>query len=194
MVDRLIIGLGNPGGKYAQTRHNIGFRCIDGIAHRFNFQGARRLFKAQVTEGVIAGKRVVLAKPQTFMNLSGEAVRDLVRWYKLSHRDLLVIYDDLDLPLGRIRIRQRGSAGGHKGMQSVVQHLKTMDIPRLRVGIARPGTEGAIEYVLATFAPEEKPIVEAAISRAIDAVETLLTEGIVAAMNKYNPPPQEGED
>ena len=187
MIEKLIVGLGNPGRQYSRTRHNVGFMCVDGIAQKHRLPPYHRLFKAQVTDGLVAGKRVVLAKPQTFMNLSGESVRSLLGWYRLSHEDLLVIYDDLDLPLGRIRLRERGSSGGHRGVQSIIQCLKTQEFPRLRIGIARPGAGGAADYVLATFTPDEKPIVGAALSRAIEAVETVLTQGIVAAMNKYNP-------
>ncbi|MCL5962032.1 MAG: aminoacyl-tRNA hydrolase [Chloroflexi bacterium] len=194
VVDKLIVGLGNPGGKYARTRHNVGFMSADAIAHRFSFPSWRRLFKAQVSEGTVAGKRVVLAKPQTFMNLSGEAVRSLLGWYKLDPRHLLAIYDDMDLPLGTIRIRERGSAGGHKGVQSIIQWTKTQEFPRLRIGIARPGREGAADYVLSTFAPDEKPVIEDVISRCVEAVETILSEGIATAMNRYNVAPRPDQE
>lgn len=190
MIDKLIVGLGNPGGKYSRTRHNVGFTSVDALAARHGHSPWRRLFRAQIAEGTIAGKRVVLAKPQTFMNLSGEAVRSIAGWFKVGAKDILVIYDDMDLPLGSIRIRERGSAGGHRGMQSITQWLRTQEFPRLRIGIARPQAEGAVDFVLSTFAPEERPIIHAAISRSVEAVETILAEGIVAAMNRYNAPPR----
>ncbi len=186
MIHKLIIGLGNPGGKYARTRHNVGFTTVDAIAGKFGFPSWRRLFKAQVAEGSLAGKRVVLVKPQTFMNLSGEAVRSIMGWYKVTPRDLLVVYDDMDLPLGTIRIREHGSSGGHRGVQSIIEWVKTQEFPRLRIGIARPQAQGAAGYVLATFSPEERPIVESIIARSTEAVETLVAEGIAVAMNRHN--------
>lgn len=160
--------------------------CLDLLASRHGLAFSQPRFKALVAEGSIAGHKVALAKPQTFMNLSGKAVRSLLGWYRLIPNDLLVIYDDMDLPLGKIRIRERGSSGGHRGIQSIIDWLKSQDFPRLRIGISRPEETGAIGYVLANFTDEEQRVVNDALYRAADAVETILTEGIVAAMNKYN--------
>ena len=160
--------------------------CVDRLAERHGLTFNQRRFKALVAEGTIAGQKVALVKPQTFMNLSGEAVRSLEGWYKLTPQDILVIYDDMDLPLGKIRIRERGSSGGHRGVQSIIDWLKTQDFPRLRIGIGRREEGEAKEYVLGDFTPEEKPAVEETFAKAADAVETILSEGIVKAMNKYN--------
>ena len=186
MALKLIVGLGNPGREYARTRHNVGFVSLDVIAGRIGAEFKRRKFKALIAEGDIAGQKLVLAKPQTYMNLSGESVRALVGWYRLKATDFVVIHDDLDLPLGRIRIRESGSAGGHKGMQSIISWLKTQEIARIRIGVGHPSEEETIDYVLAQFRRDEKPVIQDACLRAADAVETILREGIVAAMNKYN--------
>ncbi|MBI2954162.1 MAG: aminoacyl-tRNA hydrolase [Chloroflexi bacterium] len=187
---KIVVGLGNPGKQYARNRHNVGFACVDLLASRHGLTSSQRRFKALVAEGQIAGQRVLLAKPQTFMNLSGEAVKSILGWYKLSPEDLLVIYDDMDLPLGRIRVRERGSAGGHRGVQSIIDHLKTAEFPRLRIGIARPDDREAKEHVLADFTSAERPLIAETLGKAADAVEMILAKGIVAAMNVYNREPQ----
>jgi PTH1 family peptidyl-tRNA hydrolase len=160
--------------------------CLDLLASRHSINFNQRRFKAVVGEGNLAGQRVMLAKPETFMNLSGEAVRSLMGWYHLTPADVLVVYDDMDLPLGKIRLRERGSSGGHRGMQSIVDWLKTQEFPRVRIGIGRPEGQEVKGYVLADFHGDEKPVVEDALSRASEAVETILSEGIVPAMNKFN--------
>lgn len=160
--------------------------CLDVLASRHHLDLRKRRFAALVAEGIIADQKVVLAKPQTFMNLSGEAVRSLMGWYKLTPADLLVIYDDLDLPLGKIRIRERGSSGGHRGVQSIIDWVKTQDFARMRIGIGRPAGVEAKGYVLADITADEMPIVREALARGADAVEMILSQGIVAAMNKYN--------
>ena len=183
---KLIVGLGNPGAKYAATRHNVGFMVLDRLAKVGGVSVTKKLCNALVATAEIAGEKVCLAKPQTYMNLSGEAVGCLLRYYKLSSADLLVIYDDRDLPLGRIRLRERGSAGGHRGIASIIAVLGTSDFPRLRIGIGRPRELGAVEHVLGTFSADEQPVIAQAIDRAAEAIETALKEGLEVAMNKFN--------
>ena len=180
----LVVGLGNPGRRYRGTRHNVGWEVVDRLARRFGIQLEEEA-EALVGRGTIAGCPVLLAKPQTYMNESGRAVRALVRRYGLAPQDLLIVYDDVDLPVGAIRIRPRGSAGGHHGMASVIEALGTQEIPRVRIGIGRPPGDTA-EYVLSRFSPEERPVVEEAVERAADAVETILREGIEVAMGRFN--------
>jgi PTH1 family peptidyl-tRNA hydrolase len=183
---RLIVGLGNPGRKYAGNRHNIGFQCLDRLAEAWGLSFSRRKHKALLAQGEIAGLKVVLAKPQTFMNLSGDAVERLARFYRVSPESILVIHDDLDLPVGRIRVRPEGGAGGHKGMESIIEHLGTNGFPRLRVGIGRPTHNDPVDYVLGDFGPDERIAINEAYERAVSAVELWLAEGIVAVMNRYN--------
>lgn len=185
MTVKLIVGLGNPGEEYVGTRHNVGFRCLQLLARRHHLTFSRRECRARVAEGAIASQPVLLARPHTYMNLSGTAVACLVRKYRLSIGDLVVIHDDMDLPPGRIRLRPKGSAGGHHGMESIIASLGSQDFPRLRIGIGLPSGD-TIDYVLSPFSDEEKESVAVAIQQAAEAVECLLTEGIEAAMNKYN--------
>jgi peptidyl-tRNA hydrolase, PTH1 family len=191
---KLIIGLGNPGRHYVNNRHNVGFKCVDLFAREHGISLTQRGARSKLGTGEVANTRIVLAKPQTFMNLSGEAVSALVRRYKLSSQDILVIYNDLDLPLGKIRIRERGSSGGHNGLKSIISHLGTQDFPRIRVGIgpaegsnstAAPEVD-AIEHVLSDFTDAEKTVMREVYVRVAAAIECVLTEGIAAAMNKYN--------
>ncbi|MBC8249886.1 MAG: aminoacyl-tRNA hydrolase [Anaerolineales bacterium] len=186
VIEKLIVGLGNPGRKYAGNRHNIGFQCLDRLAEAWGLSFSRRKHKALLAQGEIAGLKVILAKPQTFMNLSGDAVERLARFYKLPPENILVIYDDLDLPLGRVRLRPEGGSGGHKGMKSIVEHLGTNGFPRLRVGIGRPTHGDPVDYVLDDFAPDEQIAIEEAYERVVSTVELWLTEGIATAMNRYN--------
>jgi len=185
-IDRLVIGLGNPGRKYAGNRHNVGFQCLDRLAAAWGLSFSRRKHKALLAEGEIAGLKVILAKPQTFMNLSGQAVERLAHFYRLPPENILVIYDDLDLPLGKIRLRPKGGSGGHKGMKSIIEHLGTQNFPRLRVGIGRPTHGDPVDYVLSDFAPDQRITMEEVYGRVISAVELWLKEGIEAAMNKHN--------
>jgi len=182
---RLVVGLGNPGRRYRGTRHNVGWEVIDLLARRFGIRVEEEQEEALVGPGTIAGCAVLLAKPQQYMDESGGAVRALVRRYGLAPQDLLVVYDDVDLPVGVIRIRPRGSAGGHHGMASIIEALGTQEIPRVRIGIGRPQGDPA-EYVLSRFSPEERPIIEEAVERAADAVETVFREGVEVAMNRFN--------
>jgi PTH1 family peptidyl-tRNA hydrolase len=182
----LVVGLGNPGRQYEQSRHNVGFRCVDELARRMGLTFARRAFQALVVTVRMDGQRVMLAKPQTYMNLSGDAVGPLIRYYGLSPDYLLSIYDDLDLPLGRIRIRERGSSGGHKGIASIIEAIGTDAFPRLRIGIGRPAGVEAASYVLGRFTPDEEPTLAEVINRAADAVGVIVREGVTVAMNRYN--------
>jgi len=183
---RIIVGLGNPGPKYARTRHNAGFQGVEYLARSNGLQFQRMRFKSSIVEGRIAGIRVVLAKPLTFMNLCGQAVGPLVRWHHLSLGNLLVIYDDLDLPLGLIRLRAGGGSGGHKGMKSIIAALGTRDFPRLRIGIGRSQGEDPSDYVLHRFTYDEMIVMESAYARACQAIECYLTQGIATAMNEFN--------
>jgi PTH1 family peptidyl-tRNA hydrolase len=183
-VVKLIVGLGNPGQKYANNRHNVGFQCLDRLAEAWGLSFSRRKHKALLAQGEIAGLAVILAKPQTFMNLSGVAVERLARFYKVPLQSILVIYDDLDLPLGRIRLRPEGGSGGHKGMKSIIEYLGSKGFPRLRMGIGRPTHGDPVDYVLDDFAPDERITIEEAYERVISTVEFWLAEGIAAAMNR----------
>jgi peptidyl-tRNA hydrolase, PTH1 family len=188
---KLIIGLGNPGKEYSSNRHNIGFLCINRLAKVHRIALDKKQGKARTGTGTVAGNEVVLAKPQTYMNASGQSVSLLMQKYKVAPEDLIVIQDDLDLPLGKIRIRKGSSSGGHKGANSIISSLGTQDFIRIRVGISRPQLEGeeecsVVDYVLGDFTPEDKPIFEETIHRVSDAIFCLITEGLTVAMNKFN--------
>lgn len=185
---KLIVGLGNPGREYAATRHNAGFMVIDRLAPDMGVAVEKKMFKALVGQGRIEGEKVVLAKPQTYMNLSGEAVSALLNWYKLTTADLIVIYDDLDLPPGKLRIRSGGGSGGHKGMQSIIQVLGTENFLRVRVGIGRPAEPDfeTADYVLSRFGGNEAKEVEEALDLAAEAVRCIVRDGVERAMNLYN--------
>jgi len=185
---RLVVGLGNPGARYANTRHNVGFRVIDELARRWGIQTGPRRFEALTGGGAIRGVRTLLLKPQTFMNLSGRAVREATAFHKLPLADLLVVVDDMALPLGRLRIRQAGSAGGHNGLASVIAELGTEEFARLRIGIGAVGGERMVQHVLSPFEPGELAVLERAVARAADAVECWAAEGCQAAMNAFNRP------
>jgi PTH1 family peptidyl-tRNA hydrolase len=183
----LIAGLGNPGSQYRETRHNIGFMLADRLAARLGLSFSRLEAKALVTKGDYQGRRLVLAKPQTYMNLSGQAVASLVRFYKVPPEHLLVAYDEIDLPSGTLRLRSGGGTAGHKGMTSIVERLGTKDFPRLRLGVGRPpGRMDAADYVLQEFSTQEKAILPEILDRAVDAVIVFVTYGLEAAMNQYN--------
>ncbi|MBN1401322.1 MAG: aminoacyl-tRNA hydrolase [Anaerolineae bacterium] len=182
----LIVGLGNPGPKYAHHRHNVGFQCVDHLARVHGIPLHRRRLKARLGEGHIGAHGVVLAQPLTFMNSSGEAVGPLSHWYKIPPERILVIYDDLDLPLGRLRLRPYGSSGGHNGMKSIIAALGTEDFPRLRIGIGRPQHGDPVDYVLEPFRASERPLIEAVYERVDEMVRYLLEQGIAEAMNNYN--------
>ena len=188
MTERfLIVGLGNPGRRYSDTRHNIGFQIADRLAARHGLRFSRRQALAFVADGLIDKLPVTLAKPQGYMNTSGRSVAALVRFYRLPLSRLLVLYDDLDLPVGTLRMRPGGGAGGHHGMESIIQHVGSQDFPRLRIGIGRPpGRMDPMAYVLQRFSEEQLPDIEVARERAADAAYTWATEGLEAAMTRFN--------
>lgn len=185
---KLIIGLGNPGERYQGSRHNMGFEVIDCLGDKLHMQRAKTRKNALVSEGVYRGERLALCKPLTYMNLSGEAVRDLCRWYKVEPEDALIISDDVDLPVGTIRLRPYGGAGTHNGWRSIIQETGSNRFPRIRVGVGSPPPEWDLaNWVLAGFqSPEEKKIIEDALNRACDAAIEFLDSGIEKAMNLYN--------
>ncbi len=172
--------------RYASSRHNIGFIVLDRLAAAEQLKWGRRRFNALLAAGSIGGESVLLAKPQTYMNLSGSAVGKLAAFYHLPNRDIIVVYDDLDLPLGRIRLRARGSAGGHHGMESIIAALGSDEFPRLRVGIGRPATREDIGHVLGRFTDEEESELDRVVARAVDALRAWLRDGIEKAMNQFN--------
>ncbi|OQA86328.1 MAG: Peptidyl-tRNA hydrolase [Lentisphaerae bacterium ADurb.Bin242] len=185
----LIAGLGNPGAEYAGTRHNIGFMVLDRLAEHLpkkNFEEVHGC-SSRYLRGTYAGRPLFLQKPETFMNLSGEAVAALMRREEIDPRELLVVYDDMDLELGRLRIRERGSCGGHNGIRSIIEHLGTDSFPRLRVGIGHRKDGNGVDHVLSPFEPEEQAVLEKVLSAASDALILILRRGIKQAMNSYNP-------
>ncbi|RIK39211.1 MAG: aminoacyl-tRNA hydrolase [Chloroflexi bacterium] len=185
----LIVGLGNPGRRYQRTRHNIGFMVVDRLARDLPAGTARSRMQAELYETRLGERRVILAKPQTFMNASGESVGQLVRWYSIKRPNLLIVYDDLNLPFGTLRLRPGGSDGGHNGLTSIIQHLGTEQVPRLRVGIGRPVRGSTVPYVLSEFFQDERPLLPGVIERAAAAVHDWMTLGIDAAMNLHNRKP-----
>ncbi len=186
----LIVGLGNPGREYRYNRHNVGFMLLDRIVERHRLLVfTRRQGKALITTGALGDKGLILAKPQTFMNLSGEAVSPLLRFYNLPLERLLVCFDDIDLPVGALRLRAEGGSSGQGGMQSIIQQLGTENFPRLRLGVGRPpGSKAAANYVLKDLRGEELEIMSTTLDKAADAVECFVKEGLVTAMNRFNGP------
>ena len=184
---KLIVGLGNPGSEYAQTRHNVGFMLVDRICVRLNARGMKLQSKAIVITAQHEGQKLILAKPQTFMNLSGQAIQGLIHFYKVPLDHVLVAHDDLDLPFCTIRMRPGGGAGGQKGVKSTIDQLGTAEFPRLRFGLDRPpGRMDAAAYVLQEFSPKELQAVSETLDRAADAALTWVSEGLNMAMNKFN--------
>lgn len=187
-IPQLIVGLGNPEPKYEQTRHNIGFEAVDALARSWQIPlSENRKFQGLFGEGRGVHKdKIRLLKPLTYMNLSGQAIRATTDWYKLPPESVLVIYDDMDLPLGRIRLRLSGSAGGHNGMKSAIAHLGTQNFPRLRIGIGRTNDKEAISHVLGRFSPFEMQLMSEVVQLVVGAVELSLKEGVEKAMSLYN--------
>jgi PTH1 family peptidyl-tRNA hydrolase len=186
----LIVGLGNPGPKYAANRHNVGFLCLERLSAVHGLTFEERQKKARVALGEIRGRRVVLAQPQTFMNDSGRSVAPLVQFYKVSLERLLVVYDELDLPLETLRMRPEGGSGGHKGMRSIIEQLGDQNFARLRIGIGRPpGQMDPAAYVLQDFSADEALLVEETLGRAVNAIEAWLVEGVEMAMSRHNSSP-----
>lgn len=183
----IIVGLGNLGQQYAHTRHNVGFDTIDIISKKQIILLNKTRHKALLGEGTWGGGRVVLAKPQTFMNLSGESISELVQWYKITTSQLVIIYDDIDLEIGKLRIRPQGSAGSHNGMRSIIDKLGKDDFPRVRIGIGAPPIGwGLADYVLSRFLENEKEIAFQSMMKAVDAVEAIIQKGVPDAMNRFN--------
>ena len=192
----LIIGLGNPGTKYKNTRHNIGFMAVDYLSGANSIKCSNLDFNSQWGRGIICEREVILAKPQTFMNLSGKAVKALSGFFHKKSEDIIVIYDDIDLDLGAIRIRAKGSSGGHRGIESIIEQLGTKNFPRIRLGIGRPRDErqeargkrqeDVADYVLSPFNSEEKTVLKQILDKTNDAIDVILKDGIEKAMNKFN--------
>jgi len=191
---KLIVGLGNPGKTYARNRHDIGFRCLNYFARLHSIRFDRRQCQARVGFGEVGEEKLLLAKPRTFVNLSGRAVGPLVHKYSISLSDLLIVYDDLDLPLGKIRLRRSGGSGGHNGIKSIVSTLGSENFLRIRVGIGRPQVEGLsntdedviVSYVLGDFTPQEEKLIKPVIAGVAEAIDCFLTQGIEVAMSRFN--------
>ena len=184
----LIVGLGNPTAKYEKTRHNAGFDVIDAIADKYGIELNLRKGKAFCGTGYIEGQKVMLAKPQTYMNLSGESLRELVNYYKIDEEhELLVIYDDISLDVGKLRIRAKGSAGGHNGIKNIIAQLGTQEFTRIKIGVGeKPAKMDLADYVLGRFSKEEQPIIRESADRAREAVCEMITHDVASAMNKFN--------
>lgn len=184
---KIIAGLGNPGEKYEKTRHNVGFRTIDFISEKQNIKVDRIKFKALIGEGFLGGEKIILVKPQTFMNLSGESIVEISRFYKIEMEDLYVIYDDIDVELGKLRIRKKGSSGSHNGMKNIIYHLQSDEFPRFRIGISSPPPgENLINYVMSPFSKTEYDLLNDVIKQCAEAIETSIEENFDIAMNRYN--------
>ena len=185
----LIAGLGNPTREYEKTRHNVGFDTIDVLADRINTDVPERKFKGLYGKGMLGGEKVILLKPQTFMNLSGESVRAAADFYKIPPDHIIVIYDDISLDVGHLRIRTKGSAGGHNGIKNIIAHLGTQEFPRIKIGVGgKPPRMDLADYVLSRFPAEERKIMETAFRDAAEAAGVLIAEGPDAAMNRFNGP------
>lgn len=182
----IIVGLGNPGKQYENTRHNMGFLAVDLLAEKYNIDVNKIKFKALVGEGRIAGQKVLLVKPQTYMNLSGEAVRQAMDFYKIDPEELIVIYDDIDIPTGTFRIRKKGSPGTHNGMRNIFQHIQTNDFPRIRVGIGSGKKANLAGYVTGGISKSEQEILADVLKNSADAAACIIEKGIDKAMNEYN--------
>lgn len=184
---KIIVGLGNPGTKYAGTRHNMGFSAIVGLSDKCGIPINKQEHSSVTGHGIIEGEKVILAQPQTYMNLSGEAVRGLLAFYKCSAEDLIIIYDDVDLDVGRIRIRTHGSAGGHNGIKNIIENIGTDIFTRIKIGVgAKPQDWDMIDHVLGRFPEEQLPVVRDSVDRAVEACIEIIRSDAAAAMNKYN--------
>lgn len=184
---KIIAGLGNPGARFEGTRHNMGFDVIDILADQYGISVDTKKHKALIGKGIIGGEKVILAKPQTYMNLSGESIRELMDYYKADQEDLIVIYDDISLDVGQLRVRAKGSAGGHNGIKNILQHLDSDVFPRVKVGVGeKPPRMDLADYVLGRMDPEDREAAAEAKERAAEAVKCLIEEGTEAAMNRFN--------
>lgn len=184
---KIIVGLGNPDAKYNGTRHNIGFSAIVGISDATGIKVNEKKHKAIIGKGMLGGEKVILAMPQTYMNLSGESVREIMDYYKCDPDDVLVIYDDIALDVGKLRIREKGSAGGHNGIKNIIQHLGTDAFPRIRIGVGeKPAKMDLADYVLGRFDKDELPVMREAIEKVVAAAELIVAGEVSTAMNRYN--------
>lgn len=181
----LIVGLGNPGVQYEKTRHNVGFEVIDLIASKYKISVSRIKFKGAYGEGIINGEKVILLKPQTYMNCSGESVGELSKFYKIPKENIIIIYDDMSLDIGRIRIRAKGSAGGHNGIKNIIAHLSTEEFPRIKIGVGQPKGDW-VNHVLGNFSKVEQEKLQKTYEAVIDTVECMISHGVDTAMNKFN--------
>jgi peptidyl-tRNA hydrolase len=185
---KIIAGLGNPGQEYSQTRHNVGFMLLDALAERLSLQVWQDKFTAKIAEGHIGGEKVLLVKPATYMNNSGEAIGSLLRWYKLGTEDLIVAHDDMDIAVGTMRLRRKGSSGGHNGIKSILAHVPDENFARVRIGVGRPLPGWTVvNHVLAKFSAEDQKLVDETIKALLPAVECIAADGIDLAMNRFNP-------
>jgi len=182
----VIVGLGNPGKQYVGTRHNIGFETIDYFAYKNNISMNKVKHKAVIGEGIIHDNKIILVKPQTFMNLSGHSVADIFYFYKLDPQKLIVIYDDVDIDTGKLRIRPHGSSGTHNGMKSIIYDIQTDKFPRIRMGVGKPQFGDLSSYVLGKFSKEDREFMDVAVENGVEAVKCIIKEGIDSAMNRYN--------
>jgi PTH1 family peptidyl-tRNA hydrolase len=183
---KVVVGLGNPGSKYHGTRHNVGFAVVDALAEAPGAGRFQNRFQAEVAELVEGGEKILLVKPQTFMNLSGRCVREVLDFYQLTPGQLLVVCDDFNLPLGKLRFRARGTHGGHNGLRDIQNHLGTTEYSRLRIGVDAPPEEGSVDFVLGRFRPSERPVIEEALATAVQAVAQWWDKGTEHCMNRYN--------
>lgn len=183
---KVLVGLGNPGPRYRNTRHNVGFLVVERVASHLSVALAGEKYNGIVAEGEYQGERVLLVKPQTFMNNSGDCVARVLRYKPVKPAELVVAVDDVNLALGRIRIRPAGSAGGHNGLKSIIQHLGTDEFPRVRLGVGGADRDELIDHVLGTFRPDEKPVVQEMVDRAAEAMLEVIASGVESAMNKFN--------
>ncbi|PRR83321.1 aminoacyl-tRNA hydrolase [Clostridium vincentii] len=181
----LIVGLGNPGKEYKNTRHNIGFDAIDAIAKKYKIEVNRIKFKGVYGETFIEGEKVIILKPSTYMNLSGESIRAVMDFYKVKHENILVIYDDISLEVGRLRIRDKGSAGGHNGIKNIISNMGTEEFARIKIGVGQPKGD-LVNYVLGTVAKKERKILDEVLEVVVSATEAIIKEDVKEAMNKYN--------
>ena len=189
---KLIVGLGNPGQQYEQTRHNVGFRVVDRVAKALGWKWSEQRNRAILASGTLGPEKVVLVKPITFMNNSGEAVSALAHWYKVQPEDVLVVYDELDLPVGRVRLKSNGSAGGHNGIDNIIRHLHTNNVPRLRIGIGRPTNTHVetVSYVLGIPPLDERITLATGEERAAEAIPRIISQGVAISMNELNADPE----
>ena len=184
-VSWLLVGLGNPGAKYASTRHNMGFLALDGLADREGFRFNKLRFRAWTAQWKVGDQQVLVMKPQTYMNLSGESVGEAARFYKIPADHVIVISDDISLPLGKLRVRGSGSAGGHNGPKNIIAHLGTDKFPRVKVGVGAPEHD-IVDWVIGPFTASERKVIDGVLDRALGAAECIITDGVMSAQNRYN--------